>query len=420
MRLLFVCAILLSPTRSSPKFFIPSLQLDAPRPGCALRIPGATSAQAASSVRLFDIDTTATVCIYCAMDKVTPASTPPADAAQASPSPLETPRREVVFSGMQPSGGFHIGNYLGAVRDWVALQDQHRCFYCVVDLHALTQPYEPAAMRARVLDMAVELLACGIDPQKSTLFVQSQVPEHAELSWILSTVAPYGELSRMTQFKEKGERAEYVNCGLFTYPVLMAADILLYKATRVPVGEDQIQHLELTREIVRRWNGRYGEPALFAEPLPLHRSPLRIMGLDGKQKMSKSLGNYVAISDEPDAIRKKIGSAFTDELRLRKKDPGHPESCYVCGLEQYFMPSDKVAELQDGCRTARIGCVDSKRALAEAMITTLQPIAERKRELLAKPGLVEDILQAGADEARKIAKQTMAEVRERLGLLPLR
>ena len=366
MRLLFVCAILLSPTRSSPKFFIPSLQLDAPRPGCALRIPGATSAQAASSVRLFDIDTTATVCIYCAMDKVTPASTPPADAAQASPSPLATPRREVVFSGMQPSGGFHIGNYLGAVRDWVALQDQHRCFYCVVDLHALTQPYEPAAMRARVLDMAVELLACGIDPQKSTLFVQSQVPEHAELSWILSTVAPYGELSRMTQFKENGE------------------------------------------------------PALFAEPLPLHRSPLRIMGLDGKQKMSKSLGNYVAISDEPDAIRKKIGSAFTDELRLRKKDPGHPESCYVCGLEQYFMPSDKVAELQDGCRTARIGCVDSKRALAEAMITTLQPIAERKRELLAQPGLVEDILQAGADEARKIAKQTMAEVRERLGLLPLR
>ena len=221
-----------------------------------------------------------------------------------------------MFSGMQPSGGFHIGNYLGAVRDWVALQDQHRCFYCVVDLHALTQPYEPAAMRARVLDMAVELLACGIDPQKSTLFVQSQVPEHAELSWILSTVAPYGELSRMTQFKEKGERAEYVNCGLFTYPVLMAADILLYKATRVPVGEDLIQHLELTREIVRRWNGRYGEPALFAEPLPLHRSPLRIMGLDGKQRMSKSLGNYIGINEAPNEIFGKT-MRISDDLMWR-------------------------------------------------------------------------------------------------------
>ncbi|HMY60269.1 MAG TPA: tryptophan--tRNA ligase [Pseudomonadota bacterium] len=325
-----------------------------------------------------------------------------------------------MFSGMQPSGGFHIGNYLGAVRDWVTLQDQHRCFYCIVDLHALTQPYAPEAMPGRVMDMAIELLACGIDPNRATLFVQSQVPEHAELAWVLSTVAPYGELSRMTQFKEKGERAEYVNCGLFTYPVLMAADILLYQATRVPVGEDQIQHLELTREIVRRFNGRFGEPPLFAEPLPLHRAPLRIMGLDGKTKMSKSLGNYVAISDEPDVIRKKIGGAFTDELRLRKKDPGHPESCYVCGLEPFFMPPDKVAEFHDGCRSARIGCVDSKRALAEAMITALVPIQERKRELLAKPGLVNEILGDGAATARKVAAQTMVQVRERLGLLPLR
>ncbi len=372
-----------------------------------------------SSGRLFDIDANCTVCMFCAMDSKHPSTTLVTDAEPAQSGTAHAAKREVVFSGMQPSGGFHIGNYLGAVRDWVALQEQHRCFYCIVDLHAITQPYDPAAMRARVMDMAVELLACGIDPNRATLFVQSQVPEHAELAWILSTVAPYGELSRMTQFKEKGERAEYVNCGLFTYPVLMAADILLYKATRVPVGEDQIQHLELTREIVRRFNGRFGEPALFSEPLPLHRSPLRIMGLDGKQKMSKSLGNYVAISDEPEVIRKKIGGAFTDELRLRKKDPGHPESCYVCGLEPFFMASDKVTEFQEGCRSARIGCVDSKRALAEAMITALQPIQERKRELLAKPGLVEDILQAGAAEARKVALRTMVEVRERLGLLPL-
>lgn len=323
--------------------------------------------------------------------------------------------RDVVFSGIQPSGGFHIGNYLGAVRDWVAMQDRHRCFYCVVDLHALTQTYEPQEMSGRVLTMATELLACGIDPERSTLFVQSHVPEHAELAWVLATVAPMGELQRMTQFKEKSERAEYVNCGIFTYPVLMAADILLYKAAYVPVGEDQIQHLELTREIVRRFNNRFGPT--FVEPQPIHKTPLRIMGLDGKQKMSKSLGNYVAIGDDAETIRKKIGNAFTDETRLRKKDPGHPESCYVCGLQGYFSSAERVAELHEGCRTARIGCVDSKRALADAMIETLRPIQERKQALLSNPGRVEEILRAGAATARGIARQTLAEVYDRLGLL---
>lgn len=328
--------------------------------------------------------------------------------------------REVVFSGMQPSGGFHIGNYLGAVRDWVALQNQHRCFYCIVDLHAITQQYDQATMAERVREMAVELLACGIDPNRATLFVQSHVAEHSELAWILSSCAPYGELLRMTQFKEKSERADYVNCGLFTYPILMAADILLYRATRVPVGEDQLQHLELTREIARRFNNRFATPEqpMFVEPMALHKTPLRILGLDGKQKMSKSLGNYVAIGDDPDTIRKKIRTAFTDELRLQKKDPGHPESCYVCGLQGYFSPPEKVAELHDGCRTAKIGCVDSKRALADAIIETLRPIQERKRELLATPGRVDEILRAGAEAARKVARETMTEIRARLGLLP--
>lgn len=335
---------------------------------------------------------------------------------QAPAHTSANPRRETVFSGIQPSGGFHIGNYLGAVRDWVALQDQHRCFYCIVDLHALTQPYEPAGMRSRVVDMATELVACGIDPERSTIFVQSHVPEHSELAWVLATVTPMGELQRMTQFKEKSERAEYVNCGIFTYPVLMAADILLYKATRVPVGEDQIQHLELTREIVRRFNNRFGNT--FTEPLPIHKSPLRILGLDGKQKMSKSLNNYVAVGDEPDAIRKKIKGAFTDETRLQKKDPGHPEQCYVCGLQQYFSPPERVADLHDGCRTARIGCVDSKKALAEGIIEMLRPIQERKRELQSNPGRIEEILHAGADQARKIARETMREVNDRLGLIP--
>lgn len=334
-------------------------------------------------------------------------------APAASPS---TKGPATVLSGIQPSGGFHIGNYLGAVRDWVKLQDQYRCLYCIVDLHALTQTYDPAGLPSRVREMAIELLACGIDPAKATLFVQSHVPEHSELAWILATVTPYGELSRMTQFKEKSERADYVNCGLFTYPVLMAADILLYKATHVPVGEDQIQHLELTREVVRRFNNRFGPT--FDEPMPIHKEPLRVLGLDGKQKMSKSLGNYIAVGDDPDTIRKKVSSAFTDETRLRRKDPGHPESCYVCGLQGYFSPAEKVAELHDGCRSARIGCVDSKRALADAMIASLAPIQERKREILAKPGFIDDVLHEGARRARAMAQNTMAEVRERLGLLP--
>lgn len=347
----------------------------------------------------------------------TPGTTPETPTTPQAPSPSAAPSGPAtVLSGIQPSGGFHIGNYLGAVRDWVRLQDQYRCLYCIVDLHALTQSYDPAGLPARVREMAIELLACGIDPERATLFVQSHVPEHSELAWILATVTPYGELSRMTQFKEKSERADYVNCGLFTYPVLMAADILLYKATHVPVGEDQIQHLELTREVVRRFNNRFGPT--FAEPMPLHKEPLRILGLDGKQKMSKSLGNYIAIGDDPDSIRKKISGAFTDETRLRKKDPGHPESCYVCGLQGYFSAEDKVAELHDGCRTARIGCVESKRALADAMIERLRPIQERKREIQANPRFIDDVLAEGAKRARAIAQKTMAEVRERLGLLP--
>lgn len=342
-----------------------------------------------------------------------PLAAPSEPTVSAHPAATAT-GKELVFSGIQPSGGFHIGNYLGAVRDWVALQSKHRCLYCIVDLHALTQPYDPSGLSPRTLELATELLACGIDPNQATLFVQSHVPAHSELAWILATVTPYGELSRMTQFKEKSERADYVNCGLFTYPVLMAADILLYKATHVPVGEDQLQHLELTREIVRRFNHRFGP--LFVEPQPIHKTPLRVLGLDGKQKMSKSLGNYIAIGDDEETIRKKISGAFTDETRLRKKDPGHPESCYVCGLQGFFSADAKVAELHEGCRSARIGCVESKRALADAMLNALRPLQERKREILAKPGYVEQILGDGAARAKQLAQVTMTEVRERLGL----
>jgi tryptophanyl-tRNA synthetase len=322
---------------------------------------------------------------------------------------------DTVFSGIQPSGGFHIGNYFGAVQNWVALQDRFRCLYCVVDLHSLTQSYEVGEMSDRVVTLAAELLAAGIDPNRSVLFVQSHVPEHSELAWILSTVTPYGELSRMTQFKEKSEREpDNINAGLMSYPILMAADILLYRAKRVPVGVDQVQHLELAREICRRFNGRFGD--VFPEPQPLHTQTLKILGLDGKQKMSKSLGNSVQIADEPDVIRKKIMNAFTDPTRLKKADPGHPEACYVCSLQGLFASAEETAQLHEGCRTATKGCVDSKRALADNMIKTLAPMREKAQELKAHPERIREILHAGAQTARVLAHDTMEQVRAALGL----
>jgi tryptophanyl-tRNA synthetase len=322
---------------------------------------------------------------------------------------------ETVFSGIQPSGGFHIGNYFGAVQNWVELQDRYRCLYCVVDLHSLTQSYDVREMSDRTTTMAAELLAAGIDPNRSLLFVQSHVPEHSELAWMLSTVTPYGELSRMTQFKEKSDREpDNINAGLMSYPILMAADILLYRATRVPVGVDQVQHLELAREICRRFNGRFGE--VFPEPQPLHTKTLKILGLDGKQKMSKSLGNSVQIADEPDVVRKKIMNAFTDPTRLKKSDPGHPESCYVCGLQGYFASVEETAQLHEGCRSATRGCVDSKRALAENMIKFLAPMREKAAEWKAHPERIRQVLGDGAQTARVLAHDTMEKVREALGL----
>jgi tryptophanyl-tRNA synthetase len=321
---------------------------------------------------------------------------------------------ETVFSGIQPTGGFHIGNWLGAVQNWVALQSQYRSLYCIVDLHAMTIDYEPKDMPGRVEEMTAELLACGLDPSRATLFVQSHVMEHSELMWILNTVTPFGDLGRMTQFKDKSERQEVVNAGLFNYPVLMAADILLYRATLVPVGADQVQHLELAREITRRFNGRFGET--FPEPKPLHTQAAKILGLDGKQKMSKSLGNSVLLADPPDVIKKKISNAFTDPTRLRKSDPGHPDQCYVCSLQGYFASKEETERLHHGCRSATAGCVDSKRALADNMARTLAPLREKAAEWKAKPEKIREVLGDGAATARKIAQETMTIVRERCGL----
>ena len=255
---------------------------------------------------------------------------------------------ETVFSGIQPSGELHLGNYLGAVRNWVVLQGQYRCFYCIVDYHAITQPYDPVEMTARTRAMAIDILACGVDPDRATLFVQSAIPEHTELAWVLSSVAPHGELERMTQFKDKAERhPENINAGLFMYPVLQTADILLYGATRVPVGEDQRQHLELAREIVRRFNARFGET--FAEPQPLFSTTPKILGLDGQAKMSKSLGNTIALSETDAAIWDKLRTAATDPARVKRTDPGTPEKCNIYTLHKFFSSDERQKEVHVGC-----------------------------------------------------------------------
>jgi tryptophanyl-tRNA synthetase len=324
-----------------------------------------------------------------------------------------TPR---VFSGIQPSGELHIGNYLGAVKNWVRLQDGHECIFSIVDLHAITQPYDPAELAQRTQDMAVGLLAAGIDPARSILFVQSHVAEHTELGWILTTVTPLGELERQTAFKEKAQRQESVPAGLLNYPILQAADVLLYLATLVPVGEDQVQHLELMREIARRWNHRYGK-GFFPEPQPQLTTAKRVLGLDGQAKMSKSLGNTIGLLESPEAIWEKLRPAATDPARKTRKDPGNPDICNIFTIHQGFSPPAVQEEVALKCRTAAWGCLDCKRVLADHMIAELTPIRERAADLVAKPSTVRAALRAGAERARAIARTTMVEVRRRMGFL---
>jgi tryptophanyl-tRNA synthetase len=322
---------------------------------------------------------------------------------------------DTVFSGIQPTGELHLGNYLGAVRSWVEMQDQYRCFFCIVDFHAITQPYEAAEMSRRVRDMALDLVACGLDPTRCTLFVQSAVPEHTELAWALSSVTPFGELGRMTQFKDRSERnPESVNAGLFAYPVLQAADVLLYGATRVPVGEDQRQHLELAREIVRKWNARFGPT--FEEPQPLFSSTPKILGLDGQAKMSKSLGNTISLREADPAIWDKLRTAATDPARVRRTDPGNPDVCNIFSLHRFFSSAERQAEVRVGCTTAGIGCIDCKKWLFEGIKTDLARIRARRDELMARPEAIDEILVEGGKRARLVARETMTRVYARLGL----
>lgn len=327
-----------------------------------------------------------------------------------------TPGKARVFSGIQPSGDLHLGNYLGAIQNWVELTDRYECIYSIVDLHAITIPYEPEELKQRVFDMAVGLFAAGLDPENCILFVQSAVPEHAQLEWLFNTVTPLGELSRMTQFKDKSERVETVSAGLLNYPILQAADILLYQATLVPVGEDQRQHLEFTREIARKWNARFGE--YFPEPQPMIGGAKKILGLDGASKMSKSQDNTIPMLGEPDEIWGRVRTAVTDPARVRRDDPGNPDICNVYSLHEFFTDPARRAEIAVQCRAATIGCVDCKRILADGITDKLAPIRERARELREHPDRVNEMLAEGASRARVIARATLAEAYERMGLEP--
>ncbi|MDH3495988.1 MAG: tryptophan--tRNA ligase [Gemmatimonadota bacterium] len=322
-----------------------------------------------------------------------------------------------VFSGIQPSGELHIGNYLGAVRNWVALQETHECVFCIVDYHAITQDYDAGQLQTRTLEMAVSLLAAGIDPERSTVFVQSHVPEHTELAWVFMTVTPLGELERMTQFKDKSQRQESVRAGLLNYPVLQAADILLYRADVVPVGDDQVQHLELAREVARKWNARYRE-GFFPEPQPHVGAGRRILGLDGEAKMSKSLGNTIGVFDSPERVWELLRPAKTDPARVTRKDPGDPEKCNLYTLHQYFSPPATVREVAANCRGAQWGCLDCKRVLADHIVRTFAPMRARALEFAQQPDRVREVLADGADRARAMARDTMRTVREAMGLLP--
>ncbi|MBI2872742.1 MAG: tryptophan--tRNA ligase [Chloroflexi bacterium] len=324
-----------------------------------------------------------------------------------------------VFSGMRPSGRLHIGNYLGALQNWVALQEEYQCVYCAVDVHALTTVQGEATkeIRSDIREMVLDWLAAGIDPQRSILFVQSHVPEVMVLHTLLSMVTPLGWLLRVPTFKERvrqmHETEEAVSYGLVGYPVLMTADIILYKADTVPVGEDQLPHLELAREIVRRFNHIYGPT--FPEPQPkLTQAPL-IIGLDGQNKMSKSLDNQVELAATEEETRQRVMQAFTDPQRIRRTDPGRPWVCNVYSLHKHFNP-DKLDWVYEGCTKATLGCVEDKRLLAEGINCALAPFRERRRELEAKPGLVDEVLRDGASRAQEIARKTLSEAMERMGL----
>ena len=331
-------------------------------------------------------------------------------------APASSATRGRVFSGVQPSGLPHVGNHLGAFSNYIAMQDGYEAIYCIVDYHALTSTHDAELIRRNTREMALGLLALGLDPERAVLFRQSDRPEHVELMWLLASVTPTGWVERTPSFKEKKRnQPDDVNLALLSYPVLQAADIAIYKASFVPVGKDQAAHLELAREIVRAFNARYGE--IFPEPSAVFSEAPIVKGTDGANKMSKSLGNVIEIFADEETIRRQVMSMVTDTQRQRRSDPGRPEVCNVCQLHRIFSPDDYEA-IWEGERSATTGCVDTKKLLAERILDTFAEARERYRELSARPGFVEEILRAGAERLAPRAAATLAECHERMGLAP--
>ncbi len=326
-----------------------------------------------------------------------------------------TEQRHRVFSGARPTGRQHLGNYLGAIRNYVALQDDYDCIYCVVDLHALTTLSDTDKLRTWTYEMTLDWLAAGIDPDRGTiLFVQSHVPQVVELHLLLSMVTPLGWLTRLPTFKEKvRQQPDNVNYGLVGYPVLMAADITLYKADTVPVGVDQAPHLEFTREIVRRFNRLFGD--VLVEPQAKYTEFTKVLGTDGKQKMSKSLNNHIEIASPPEEIQGRVMQMMTDPARRYRSDPGHPEVCNVYSLHKFFS-ADEVGQIEHDCRNAGIGCVQCKRKLAQNIADYFAPFRERRAEWDAHPDDVWDVLADGARRASAIAEETITAVKDAIGL----
>ncbi|MCX8044737.1 MAG: tryptophan--tRNA ligase [Desulfobacterota bacterium] len=323
--------------------------------------------------------------------------------------------RQRIFSGIQPTGIIHIGNYVGAIKNWKALTDTYDCIYCIVDYHAMTIEYNPSSFFENIMAAARTLIACGLEQDRCLLFVQSQVPEHTELAWIFNCLTPLGDLERMTQFKDKSrQHADNINAGLLTYPLLQAADILLYKAELVPVGEDQVQHIELTRRTARRFNNRFG--MVFPEPDELLSITPRILGTDGQTKMSKSMNNYIGILEPPETIKQKLLTAATDPQRIRRSDPGDPDVCNLFTMHKSFSPPEIIQQIAHDCRTAGIGCIQCKETLFAYIMDELSPIQQRAAELERTPDLVRATLEYGAQRCRNIAQQVMEEVRKKTGI----
>ncbi len=328
--------------------------------------------------------------------------------------------RKRVLSGMRSTGKLHLGNYVGALQNWVGMQDQYQCFFEVADWHALTTDYaDTSRVKENSIDVALDWLAAGLDPEKSVIFIQSHVPAHAELHLLFSMITPLGWLERVPTYKEQRENIHDKDLGTYGflgYPVLQAADILVYRADVVPVGEDQVAHVELTREIARRFNQFYNRPKeVFPEPQALLTPAAKLPGTDGR-KMSKSYGNTIMLTDPEPVVRQKLKTMVTDPARVRRSDPGNPDVCPVGDLHKIFCSRETMAKVNEGCRTAGIGCIECKSWAADSLVQLLNPMQERRKKFEENPKLAWDILEEGTQRARKAAAETMDEVRQAMGM----